>query len=176
MTPMKKFLLAGVLACAALGLTDVALRAQTNVQYPNTPWSAYAPARIQCGVLRGADFNVTTDQQIPISMPSGYMFDSIAISDPSVSLTTAAGGFYSGAGKTGVIVVAAAQAYSALTTNTANTTGNALLATISTAGNTTAFGGFGSASPQQVLYFSLTTGQGAAATGNIRVYCRPLFG
>lgn len=173
---MKKLLLAGVLACLAIGATEVGLRAQTNFQFPNTPWQAFAPARVECGYLIGADFNSTSDQVIPISTPTDYMFDSIVVSNPSVSLTTATGGFYSGAGKTGIIVVAAAQAYSGLTTNTANTTGNALLATISTAGNTTAFGGPTATSPVRTLYFSLTTGQGSAATGNIRVYCRPLMG
>ena len=165
-------------AAAALFGASLAspLSAQTNFQFPNTPWQAYAPARIECGVLRGANFNITTDQAIPISSPTGFMIDSIVITDPSVSLTTAAGGFYTATSKGGVTVVAAAQAYSALTTNTASTTGNALLATISTAGNTTAFPGFGGASPLTTLYLSLTTGQGAAATANVRVYCRPLYG
>lgn len=168
---MKKFLLAGVLACVAISASS-----QTTFQFPTTPWQAFAPSRMQCGTMRGVNFNVTTDQAIPISMPSGYMFDSIVISAPSVSMTTAAGGFYTAASKGGVIVVAAAQAYTSLTTNTAGTTGNAMLATISTAGNTTAFPGGSDASPQQTLYFSLTTGQGAAATANIRVYCRAMMG
>lgn len=173
---MKKFLLAGVLACAALGMTDVGLRAQTQVQFPNAPWNGFAPGKIECGWLLGANMNVTTDQAIPISVPSAtYMIESIAISNPSVSLTTAAGGFYSAASKGGVAVVAAAQAYSGLTSNTANTTGNALLATIATAGNTTVFQGPSQTSPISTLYFSLTTAQGAAASADIRVYCRPLF-
>jgi hypothetical protein len=77
--------------------------AQTNFQFPNTPWQAYAPTQIQCGKLSGANFNVTTDQAITISVPSGaYFVSSIAITEPSVSMTTAAGGFYSAASKGGV--------------------------------------------------------------------------
>ena len=168
---MKRFLLAGVLACVAISAS-----AQTSYQFPTMPWQAYAPARIECGVLRGVNFNITTDTAIPISMPTGYMFDSITVSGASVSMTTAVGGFYTGAAKTGIIIVAASQAYSGLTTSTVATTGNVLLATISAAGNTTAFAGGSDASPTQTLYFSLTTAQGAAATANIRVYCRPLLG
>jgi hypothetical protein len=72
-------------------------------------------------------------------------------------------------------VVASGQAYSGLTTNAANTTGNALLATIATAGNTTAFQGYLQTSRVATLYWSLTTAQGAAATVDIRAYCRPLY-
>jgi hypothetical protein len=159
---------------ALLTLTSLA-QAQTQYQFPTTPWQAFAPARIECGQLLGANFNVTTDQAIPISVPTQYMIDVIAISNPSVSLTTAQGGFYTAASKAGVAVVASSQAYTALTTATANTTGNALLATISTAGNTTYFNGFAQSSQISTLYFSLTTAQGAAATADIRIFCKPLF-
>lgn len=146
-----------------------ALNAGTTSQFPTSPWNAFAPGRVQCGWLKGANFNVTTDQAIPIAVPSvGWMVDEILISDPSVSMTTAAGGFYSAASKGGVAVVANSQAYSALTTNAANTTGNAMFATLATAGTTTAFN-------TSALYFSLTTPQGAAATANIRVYCVPMY-
>ncbi len=168
-------ILAGI--CLGIGYAPVALQAQVQQQFPTTPWNSFAPARVQCGVLRGANFNITTDQAIPISVPTAtYMIDSIDISAPSVSLTTAQGGFYTGAGKTGIAVVAATQAYTSLTTNAANTTGNAMQATLATAGNTTEFAGYQQTARIQTLYFSLTTGQGAAATGNIRVYCRPHFG
>ena len=120
--------------------------------------------------------NITTDQAIPISVPSAtYVLDSIWISNPSVSLTTAVGGFYTGASKTGVTVVANTQAYSTLTTNAANTTGNAMAATLATAGTTTAFGGPTQTSAVKTLYLSLTTAQGAAATADVRVYCVPLY-
>lgn len=163
-------------ALAALLAIASAAQAQTNFQFPTTPWQAYAPAKIQCGSLLGANMNVTTDQAIPISVPSAsFLIDSIVISNPSLSLDTAQGGFYSAASKGGVAVVANTQAYSALTTNAANTTGNAVLATIATAGNTTAFQGAFQTSQIKTLYFSLTTAQGAASTADIRVYCRPLY-
>lgn len=165
----------GAVALAAVLFSGDA-GAQTNFQFPNAPWQAYAPARIECGWLPGANFNTTADQAIPISVPSGtWMVDSITISNPSISLTTAAGGFYTAASKGGVAVVAAAQAYSSLTNHTANTTGNAMLATIATAGNTTMFNGYQQSSPINTLYLSLTTAQGAAATADVRVYCRPLL-
>lgn len=167
--------LLGALGVAVLGI-GTALAQGVIYQFPNAPWQAFAPTRIQCGTLKGANFNITTDQAIPISVPSAtYLFDSIEISSPSVSLTTAAGGFYTAVSKGGVAVVASSQAYSALTTNAVNTTGNALLATIATAGNTTRFQGPSQSSPITTLYLSLTTGQGAAATANVRVFCRTSY-
>lgn len=174
---MKKFfgsLVAGLLLAGAAS-------AQTQFQFPNAPWQAFAPARIQCGWLYGANANITTDQSIPISVPSGiWLLDSITVDEvfplqPSVSLTTAQGGIYSGAGKTGITVVASTQAYSTITSNSVNATGNAMSMTLSTAGLTTAFQGPSQTSPIKTLYLSLTTAQGSAATMNVRVYCRPLF-
>jgi hypothetical protein len=173
---MKRFLAAALL----LVLASTA-HAQTQMQFWNAPWQGFAPGRIQCGQLYGANFNITSDQAIPISVPSGiWMVDAIEIDEaypqqPSVSLTTASGGFYTAVSKGGVAVVGSGQAYSSITTNAVNTTGNSMLATIATAGNTTAFQGFGQASKVSTLYFSLTTAQGAAAAANIRVYCRPLY-
>jgi hypothetical protein len=143
--------------------------AQTAMQFPTTPWGGYAPARVQCGALTGANMNVTTDQAIPISVPSRlYMLDAITINNASVSLTTAAGGFYTAASKGGTIVVAAAQAYSTLTAAANDASGSAMSATIATAGANNAL-------DVTTLYFSLTTAQGAAATADIRVFCRPLY-
>lgn len=171
---MKRLFLAALAFCVILSAHLAS--AQTNFQFPNTPWQAYAPADIQCGSLIGANMNSTLDQQIVISVPTGlWMVDSIAVSNPSVSLTTAAGGVYSALSKGGVAVVANTQAYSALTSNTANTTGNALLLTIATAGNTTAFQGLQQTGQISSLYLSLTTAQGAAATADVRVRCRPLY-
>jgi hypothetical protein len=162
-------------AVAALSLAGSAM-AQTNGQFPQAPWNAFAPASIQCGWLYGANMNATTDQAIPISVPSGtWAIDSISISNPSISLTTAQGGFYTAASKGGVAVVASTQAYSTLTTNAANSTGNFMTTTLSTAGNTTDFQGPTQTSAIKMLYFSLTTAQGAAATADIRVRCRPLY-
>jgi hypothetical protein len=172
--------IAAVAAVCGLLALSLPLRAQTTMQFPTTPWSAYAPAKIQCGWLYGANFNVTTDQLITISIPSAnYILDSIEIDEvfpvqTGVSLTTAVGGFYTGAGKTGVTVVANTQAYSTITTNAVNTTGNAMKATLSTAGLTTIFNGTLQSAPTN-LYLSLTTPQGAAAKANVRVFCSPLY-
>lgn len=161
-------------AILALGVSQA--QAQTQFQFPQSPWEAYAPARIQCGRLLAANFNSTSDQSIIISTPTAtWTVDSIEISNPSISLTTAQGGFYSAASKGGVAVVANTQAYTSLTTGSVNATGNAMLATLATAGNTTAFQGYGQASKISSLFFSLTTAQGAAATADIRVYCRTLY-
>lgn len=161
---MKFYTLAALAALLAASAS-----AQTTTQFPTTPWAGFAPARVECGVLKAADFNVTTDQAIAIASPTlPYMIDSIAVSNPSVSLTTAQGGFYSAASKGGIAAVASTQAYTSLTTATANTTGNAMLATLATAGNTTSF-------TATTFYLSLTTGQGAAATADVRVYCRPMY-
>lgn len=169
---MKKLLLGLALAAGV----SFGASAQTNGQFPQTPWNAFAPGSVQCGWLYGANFNVTTDQAIPISVPSGtWAIDSIAISNPSVSLTTAQGGFYTAVSKGGVAVVASTQAYSTLTTNAANTTGNYMTATLATAGNTTMFEGLTGSSLIKTLYLSLTTAQGAAATADVRVRCRPLY-
>lgn len=171
------------LACLGAGIAIAGVGghfradAQTQMQFPTLPWEGYAPSSIQCGELLGANFNVTTDQAIPLSNPSGtWMVDNITIANPSVSMTSAQGGFYTAASKGGVAVVASSQAYTSLTTNSANTTGNAMVATLATAGTTTAFGGYAAGSNQiATLYFSLTSAQGAAATADIRVRCRPLY-
>lgn len=144
----------------------------TGFQFPNIPWQSWAPGEVQCGWLSGANFNSTADQKITLMVPTAaYTIDTIVITAPSTSMTTAQGGVYSAASKGGVAIVASSQAYSALTTNTANTTGNTLLLTLSTAGNTTEF----TAAATPALYLSLTTGQGATATANVRIYCRPMY-
>ena len=181
MRNLLKRAFAGAAILALVGIISLDARAQTQFQFPTAPWAGYAPTRVQCGQLYGANFNVTTDQAIPISVPSAaYLLDSIEIDElfplqPLVSLSTAQGGFYTGAGKSGITVVANSQAYSTITTNLASTTGNAMTATLATAGLTTIFPGGSQPSPVTTLYFSLTTAQGAAATANIRVYCRALF-
>ena len=173
-----RLLLAAILA---LGLLFPRAFAQTQFQFPTAPWQAYAPTRIQCGQLYGANFNVVTDQPITISVPSGiWMLDSIEVDEvypaqTAVSLTTAQGGVYTGAGKTGVTLVASTQAYSTITNATANTISNAMLMTMATGATTTVFQGFAQASKVSTIYFALTTGQGAAAAANIRVFCRNLF-
>lgn len=110
------------------------------------------------GELEGADFNVTTDQAIQIRA-SKYIVRQITVDNASISLTTAVGGVYNAVSKPGGgILVAASQAYSALTAAAKflDLTLAALAGTdVQTAAN---------------LYLSLTTPQGAAATADIRVY------
>jgi len=170
---MKRLLCLAALA----GLLSAGAHAQTTMQFPTTPWGGFAPGTVECGWLKGANFNSTADQAITLSVPTAtYWISNIEISSPSVSMTTAVGGFYSGASKSGVTLVANTQVYSALTTNAANTTGNFLQATLTTAGNTTEFSGPTQGSnAQTTIYFALTTAQGAAATANIRVYCHPHY-
>ena len=106
------------------------------------------------GTLAGANFNSTADQSITLTGGGSWRITKIYVTNASTSMTTAAGGFYTGAGKTGTIIVLAAQAYSALTSSTV-----VLSCSI--------------ASPLPVtstLYFALTTAQGSAATADISVY------
>jgi|SRR5215472_5758178 len=122
------------------------------------------------GSIRGANFNTTSDQ--PIVLTPGilkFQITKIIITNASLSLTTAAGGFYTQAAKTGSQIVANSQTYSALTASTALMT-----ATLANFANTTLLS---SANLSQLLnasnqyglavYFALTTPQGAAATADV---------
>ena len=113
------------------------------------------------GQLTGANFNTTADQPIQILLPAGsrYRINNVFVTRPSISMTTAVGGLYTGAAKSGLAIVAASQVYSALTTNAANTAGSLLIPTI-------AQNAFIQA---DTLFFSLTTAQGAAATADIHI-------
>jgi len=124
------------------------------------------------GILKGANMNTTADQAIPISLPglgaggSGrYNVQSVLVANPSISLTTAAGGIYTAPSKGGVAVVDAGQAYAGLTTNANNTNGALLNLTIALS---TAI------LVAPILYFALTTPQGALATADIYVIVSPL--
>lgn len=111
------------------------------------------------GVLKGANFNVTTDQAIPINIAYGtkYAITDVWVTNSSLSLTTAVGGVYNAASKGGVAIVAAGQVYSACTSS-----GAVERCTIAAAGLTNIF-------TSNPLYLSLTTPQGAAATADIYV-------
>lgn len=111
-----------------------------------------ASNEVLVGYMIGADFNVTTDQSIAIT--AGYRVTKITVTNASVNMTTAAGGFYTGAAKTGTQIVASTQVYSALTSPTI--TLNCTIAAV--------------VSGLTAVIFSLTTGQGAPATADIRVY------
>jgi hypothetical protein len=102
----------------------------------------------------GANFNSTADQSIVIACPK-YYIQGIYVTNASLSLTTAAGGFYTSAAKAGTAVVNSAQVYSALTTA-------ASIVGLTIASNTITL-------TAAQIYFSLTTPQGAAATADIFV-------
>jgi hypothetical protein len=108
--------------------------------------------------LLGANFNSTADQLLT-ALQTVYKFrvTKITIENASLSLTTAAGGFYTGAGKTGDTLVAAGQLYSALTTATV-----ALDATLNLPNKIEAAG--------TPIYLSLTTAQGATCTADVYVW------
>lgn len=111
------------------------------------------------GYIIGANFNSTADQIVG-NLNSSYKFRvrRITVTNTSVNgMGTAVGGLYTGAGKTGTVLVAATQAYTGLTNPT-------------TADDLTLN------SPNAVLvagtkiYLSLTTPQGAPATADVYVY------
>jgi hypothetical protein len=115
--------------------------------------------------LRGANFNTTNDQ--PIAIPQrfvAFQLTSIIITNASVNLTTAAGGFYPAAAKGGTPIVAAAQAYSSLTT-----AASLMTATLASFGANTRFSSanLGSIGGLLMIWLSLTTGQGAPATADV---------
>lgn len=108
------------------------------------------------GQLLGANFNSAADQAI-VMTGNLYIVRRIIVTSASLSLTTAAGGIYTGAAKTGTVLVAAAQAYAALTA-----AGKFLDLTLAAIVGTDRF-----AAAQLLL--SLTTAQGAAATADVFV-------
>jgi hypothetical protein len=112
------------------------------------------------GKLIGANMNVTTDQLITMYLPSGALWrpTKITVTNASLSLTTAAGGVYPAASKGGTAIVAATQAYSALTAAALSLDLTIVAGTLPTVYSVT------------TIYFALTTGQGAAATADLYVY------
>lgn len=116
----------------------------------------------------GANMNATTDQTLDFLGGElrglRYIIDRILTLNASIELDTAVGGVYNAVSKpAGGIIVAADQAYSALTGPTL-----ALDLTLTALGRAVIEG----AAP----VFSLTTAQGAAATADILVFGRVLNG
>jgi hypothetical protein len=117
-----------------------------------------------------ANFNTAGDQAILLPFPiKAFQLTGIVVTNASVSMTTAVGGFYPAAAKAGSAIVAAGQVYSALTSKDL-----LLQATLTSFANTARFSSnnlplvFGPNS-QNVLaiYFSLTTAQGGSAVADI---------
>ena len=114
---------------------------------------------------RSLNFNTTADQ--PIVFPqwiTAFRLANIIITNASISLTTAAGGFYPQAAKGGTPIVANSQVYSTLTTSA-----GLMLATMAAFGTGTRFSSanLGTIGGLLAIWFSLTTAQGAAATSDI---------
>lgn len=108
------------------------------------------------GEFIGANFNTTSDQSI--TMPSNYIVRRIVVTNASASFTLAAGGFYTGASKTGTVIVAAAQTYTALTASTKYQ--DCTLASATTTDRITS----------TTIFLSLTVAQGTSATADIHIF------
>lgn len=107
---------------------------------------------VQLGKLIGADLNTTSDQLITL-LAGNKKITKILVVNASGTITLAVGGFYTGASKTGSIIVANSQAYSALTSILSLTT--------------TLIADYVSGTS---LYFSLTTANGVARTCDIYLF------
>lgn len=104
------------------------------------------------GKLVSANLNTTADQLISLATGKKRITRILCI-NASATPTIAAGGFYTGAAKSGTTIVSAAQVYTALT---AILSLNVTLAANYTSGTT--------------LYLSLTTAEGSALTADIYVF------
>jgi len=146
---MKRLLL----ALFTLALITGPLNAQTV-----TSSGVNAGTNRVLGTLRTANFNITTDQAIPISALV-YNISAIWITNCTISMTTAAGGFYPTTAKGGTALVANTQVYSALTAATV-----LLAATLNAGANLPT-----TRSTTSPLYLSLTTAQGSASTCDVYI-------
>ncbi len=104
------------------------------------------------GTLSAANLNSTADQAVTL-LAGNKQITKILLVGASGSTTTAVGGFYTGASKTGTTVVANTQVYTALS---ATQSLSVTLAADYLTGTS--------------LFFALTTGQGTACTATIYVY------
>ena len=114
------------------------------------------------GAIFGADFNTTSDQ--PIVLPSSinaFQLTGIIVTNASISLTTAFGGFYPLTSKAGSPIVSASQGYSALTSSSV-----LLQPTLTTFAMTTRFSN-AILTNLWAIYFSLTIPQGATASADV---------
>jgi hypothetical protein len=137
---------------------------QANARDTTNTTKLLTPANvIDVGIFRQlftltADMNSTSDQNFTkIGTFSNYLITLIRVHSASTSLTTAAGGVYTGAGKTGSIIAAASQVYTGAT----NTAGTGQGVSLQTTGS-------GSLSATPIL--SLTTAQGSTATATYVIY------
>lgn len=108
-------------------------------------------------VLRHADMNTVADQEIVLG-PDRYIIRRVIVGNASISLSTAVGGIYTDLLKFGSIIVPANQSYAALT-SPEKFIDTSLGASVGTDTFT-----------NQVVYFSLSTPQGALARADIYIY------
>jgi len=123
-----------------------------------------AAARVLTSI-RSANFNTTNDQ--PMAIPqrvTAFQLLGLLVTNASISLTTAAGGVYPAAGKTGVPIVEATQGYTMLSSSAF-----LLNLTLSSFGQNTRFSStnLGTIAGFLNLWFSLTTAQGAPCTADV---------
>lgn len=150
---MKIFLIFLLFAFSSLS------QAQTTVWGVDGAWhNPLAGAMRVLGTLRAANMNSTADQAIAIPATiTKWAPTAIWATNCTGSLTLASGGVYPSASKGGTALVAATQAYSALTGSTV-VLPMTMAANIATTLQTVA-----------TVYFSLTTASGAAATCDIYI-------
>lgn len=108
--------------------------------------------------LRGANFNVTTDQAIAVPpQVTAFIIERIVVTNCSANLTLAVGGFYPAASKAGTPIVAATQVYTALTAATLKVD-----LTLSATATSTRY-------TLSTIFLALTTAQGGAATCDVYI-------
>lgn len=128
-------------------------------------WVPQVGSGMLIGRLIGANMNTTADQAFAMTQwgqLNKFRITKITAKNASVSLTTAVGGVYTAVSKGGTAVVAATQAYSALTAATL-----AADLTIATTPGLTVN------AAATDIWLSLTTAQGAAATADLYCYGDP---
>jgi hypothetical protein len=167
--PMNKLLAVGIWVLAALGAVGLAhaVVPSPTVQFPTTGWNGYAPATIQCGELTGVNFNAaTTDHAVAITAPTAYYtVEGVIILNASHTLTTATGGLFTAVSGGGT-PIAADQALT-VTGAAVGSVNSAMSLTVTDAPLTTLNAG--------TLYFRIGTAEGAAATADVKVRCKPLY-
>lgn len=117
--------------------------------------------RLLLAVVRSVDMNTTSDQPIAVRATT-YIIRSIIFTNASIPLTTAQGGVYTGASKTGTPIVQSTQTYSALSSPSKfiEASLDPVVATdVLTSG---------------LVYLSLSTPQGSAATADVYIYGDPV--
>lgn len=115
--------------------------------------------------LLSADFNSILDQslQLPNTI-TAFGISSIIVTNASLSLTTAVGGFYPTTAKGGTAIVVNTQVYSSLTT-----AAKLLNPTLAAGASTTRYSSANVdvISGYLTIYLSLTTAQGVAGTADV---------